>query len=73
MVPYLLVKKFIHVGPRCNLEEFEQEALSVGLYITFVWSVISYEVVKMYPPMRERYLWILKTSVKLHPELYSCE
>ncbi len=43
----------------------------VGLYITFVWSVISYEVVKMYPPMRQRYLWVLKTSCDLHPELFN--
>ena len=57
-----------------NLVPVLGEALSVGLYITFIWSLLSYEVVKMYPPMRDRYLWILKTSVKLHPELYSsCE
>lgn len=54
-----------------SFERFEKEAKQVGLYITFVWSVISYEVVKMYPALRQRYLWVLKTSCKLHPELYS--
>jgi hypothetical protein len=53
------------------LEAFERDALSVGLYITFVWSVLSYEVVKMYPAMRQRYLWVLRTSCDLHPELYN--
>ena len=51
--------------------DFEAEAKKVGLYITFVWSVISYEVVKMYPALRQRYLWVLKTSYALHPELYN--
>ena len=54
-----------------SFDDFESEAKKVGLYITFVWSVISYEVVKMYPPMRERYLWVLKTSCHLHPELFN--
>jgi hypothetical protein len=51
--------------------DFETEAKKVGLYVTFVWSVISYEVVKMYPALRQRYLWVLKKSFALHPELYN--
>ena len=59
-----------HLEVPWSRDEFRVLALREGLFLCFLWVIISYELADKFPVMKDRMVWACVKSLEMTPELF---